>query len=634
MADGVEQTKALLEKAKAETEQARQDLAEIEAQIAKIDAVELAPLRKFEKTDEVLGKLRDNIHRMDGHRIALSETYQSALNVKQGIEDLFAFEKEAAAYLKEIFYLDKGNRFEDGLRRVDELRQKTLALDYGDTLDLQTTLLEICAWTECGLISHSAEINVLRGNLPFTFAELDDFVAKVNALPLGIHTESERDAFLDKSRGYVCLMQADLQQAGPNTHALLCESLNVAGTVEAMGEKNSELTKGRLAYLKSILLASYNELCEQAFTERRDYAFAAKLFPLRERFDLSELTQKDYRFAKDEQDFKIRFYLETAPAMSRGEFETFVDGCAENLKDTEDAEFVLLSRFLAHKKLSEDQKESLLNALAKTSFQWMVCLLGEALSIGLDAGTQDAVMDRLVARKEKRLDLDASSKYLLICKEKLKDSAAKKFQSLLKDLLRSPKAHKVAVKSVVPETHALYGEDPKDFRKPLGKPMKDTIVKKWDSVDQAALVSFGIIFPTLFLCVAFAAILGVFGQKQIAPYLLIIPFLLELGLLHLLIVRRHGRDERGSAIFRRVLGLDALIKSVVGLLYFALPATFPALKPVGLTMLIVAALEGAWGFFFFKDKKRMPGALIYAVLLLCETASLVFFILSMMNGKL
>ena len=58
------------------------------------------------------------------------------------------------------------------------------------------------------------------------------------------------------------------------------------------------------------------------------------------------------------------------------------------------------------------------------------------------------------------------------------------------------------------------------------------------------------------------------------------------------------------------------------------------MAPVGIGLFIASAIEGLWGFFLYKDKKKAISVPIYVVLLLVELASLVFLILGLMNGTL
>ena len=145
-------------------------------------------------------------------------------------------------------------------------------------------------------------------------------------------------------------------------------------------------------------------------------------------------------------------------------------------------------------------------------------------------------------------------------------------------------------------------------------------------------VAFAFILPILVLVAGFVACFILLKDQSYAPYVLLAPLALGLCLGHIHVVTRFGVDERGSAVYRRILGLVCLVMAVLALVYYIVPGNLVALKPFALTALIFGGAGGLWGFFAYKDKKKMLTALIYVPLMLCVIAAIIMMVVAMSNG--
>ena len=634
MSESVAKTQELLLDAKKQTLESRLALEETEAKLARIDAIHLGVDVSFPKTSEVINGIEANVAKMKDQREELGKLVGNIASIRRGINDMYALEERFEAYIKEIHYLDRDHRYVEGIQRVEELLALSRSLDYGEPLAMQNAVEEIAAWSRCCLYEHMGEFNITQGESPLSEEELDRFAAFVEELPTRIHDASQLEIFRDKIRGFRCVNQAKKALAMGRSLASVQDSLALIDEVEKFRSTFSKFTSERLSYLRSVVLDEYNYLIVDAFDARRDYQDAEALFQIRGDFEKESIVHPDYRDAEDVHDFKLRFLKAEAVRMDEEAFSIAVYAYADSTRGKEEFEFEVLAHYLTLDTLSAEKKSFLLSAINRMSFELQIELLSLALTLGIQTEEQTAVLDGALACKDKRYDLENGAKALRICCEKLDESLQKRFRILLKNLLRSPKAHRVGSKSSNPDVHALYGEDPDNFRHPLGKPAPNTIVKPWDFSLKGIFFGFTLILPLILCGAGFGVLFALFGNNPIGRYLLVAPFVVALLVLHIFICLRYGRDERGSAIYRRFLGIDAIINSAISLVYFIAPTQLAFFAPVGITLLIVAGTQCLWGFFLFKDKNKGWSFGIYVPLLLCEIASLIFLILGLMNGTI
>ncbi len=634
MSESIEKTQELLLAAKRKTDEARKELENTEAQIAEIDAIHLSVDVSFPKTTEVLNQIENNVGRINEHKATVKKLLDSMALVRKGIDDINALEKNFELFLKEIFFLDGNKRYEEALVRVDELEALANSVDFGEQLNVQRTLLEISAWTRCCLYDHMGDHNIREGVTPFTQEQLDDFTARLDTLPTRIHTPEQIEIFRDKIRGFRCVMRAKEALAAGHSYESLQQSLALIEEIAAFRASFSRFTLERFNYLKNVTTDEYNYLCVDAFDVRRVYEDAEALFDLRGYFDTDKILHDDFRKATDTRDFKIRFLKAEALRMDDEAFSIAVFAYADSIRTADEFEFEILAQYMTMENLSDTKVSFLLAAVTRMNIELLILFLAYALTLGIEVKRQSAILDGIYGKKEKAIYLDNCAKSLQTCIELLDESLQKRFGIFVKSMLRSPRAHKICVKSANPDLHVLYGEDREDFRRPVGKPFSKSQVKPWDIALKGLYYAFALILPLLLCGALFGFLFQFMPRTQYGPYLLGVPFVLIMLVMHLFICVRFGRDERGSAVFRRVVGIDSLLKAALCLVYFILPTTLSWLAPVGLGLFISTFIEGIWGFFLYKDNKKKIGLFIYVPLLLVLIAGVVFMILGMMNGQI
>ena len=631
MADSVERINELLAEAKAAREVAEKDLAETQAKVDMIENISIDADLSLPKANEKLEAAKANYEKIKEFKAKAQGLINATDLIIEGIAGISDLRKFAVHALYEISELDKNQKFEEAFAKNDELEEKARSFQSEVDLIIRRHLLEITAWNRCALWNHLADVNVANGTYSLSQEEFQKYVDAVASLPMGFHTEESRAAHQDKIFGFRCydrgLTTLNSPRSLEDLQALLA-LLDEANQVE----KHLPATLERIAYLHGVACEEYNRLADQFFDLDRNFDRALDLFRLRGYFEEDEIVHDDYRLAKDETDFRLRFLDKEALRMTDSEFSVAVYAYADSIQNEEETEFEILCRYALINGISDDKVAFLASAVNRLSFQVETIFLGTVLERGLAPERQEPILNNLIARKDKTLDLEKSAKALLNCKTMLDEPLRPAFEKMLQDLLRSPHARKVVTKSVRPEAHALIGEDLENFNRPWGKAIKNPVIKSWDFFNKAMFVAFAVVLPAIILAAGFAVIYALLRNDAYVGYYLLAPLGLALILVHLLIVGRFGIDERGSAVYRRTLGLVALACAIFSLVYFVLPGTLAPVRPFAFMALIFAGVAGLWGFFAYADKKKKITAFIYVPLLLITIASVIMMVVGMING--
>ena len=634
MAETVEKTQELLLQAKKETALAAKELDEVLARRKLVDDISLDAEVDFPKTESVLSEIEANVETSKKNIKDIDRLIGDAKTVRQACVRIDILGKRLEKILEQVFILDSQRRYDEALKWCDAIEEVASSENLGYELITQHNALEIAAWNRVCIYVHMAEDNIADGQAPMSDEELGQFEAKVQDLPTQIHPEEQKRRYLDRAVGYRLLNKARWALHEGNSYEVLVSCLDLAKDIRESDRSLSDLTRSRLAYLMGVCCDIFNYLSVDAFDARRNYPDAERLFLLRDNFELSSLVHADYRDATDVKDFHLRFLNAEAILMDDEAFAIAVYAYADSVRERDEFELEVLKSYLTLASLSPTKKDYLARALDRLSFELEIIALGETLPRGIDVEMQGKVLEGICGHKKRQLHLESCAKPLLNCGSLLDESLQKRFKILLADILRSPRARKVCVKSVNPDVHALFGENEETMRRPLGKAMDSDFIKAWGSGAKACYVLFALILTNALAVAGFAVIYWLCKDLSYVPYLLIAPYVVSLLILHLAICARFGRDERGSAVYRRVLAIDGLLHAAASLAYFAAPQALSALAPVGYTLIIVGAIEGLWAFFLYKDRNRLAAILTLVPLFLCEVVSLVLLILALMNGTL
>ena len=631
MPDSIEQITELLLEAKKNRAAAEEELAQTEAKYGEINAIQLSAEDALAKTSESLNKTKENLEAMREYR-QKAEKLSAATNVLvEGMTSLDQFRQMTVLSLRKINALVELKEYDEAFKTNDELEAKAIEFEKDIDLVVRGHVLEITAWNRCGLYNHIAEVNVANGVHALSAEDLEKYTAAVEALPLGFHTEEAKKAQQDKLFGFRCYDRGLTALESPRTLEDLKALLALLDEA-AQTEEHLLPTRERIAYLHGVACEEYNTLAGQFFDIDRNYEKSLELFQVRGYFEAEEITHDDFRLATDETDFRLRFLDKEALKMDESEFSVAVYAYADSIQKDDELEFEILRRYALLNGLSDEKLSFLVAAVNRLNFEGQILFLGSVLERGLIKERHAAFFHNIEKVKKKNLDLEKCAKALFNCKTLLEESLRKPFEYLLDDLLRSPHARKVVTKSARPEMHALRGEDPNAFKRPLGKIIKKTGVNSWDFFAKMVYVTFALVLPAAILVSATIIMCTAMRGEPFITYYLLAPLGLGLVLGHIHIVLRFGVDERGSAIYRRILGLLCLASAIFALCFYSMPQYMGAVKPFALTALIFGGVGGLWGFFAYKDKKKLLTGLIYVPLMLCVIAAIIMMVVAMING--
>ena len=621
-----------LDEAKARTAEAEKALAEVKAETAKIEALDLNVEPTLSKSKEVVVKIKKNLKTIQKKEDELNGMCLSLSGAFSAAEMMEHYALHAETVLRLVHLLASRGRYNDALRMLEELKQPILDLDFGLPLKFQRVAKAIYDWNKADLYAKKGEREIKNGDLPLSAEEMDEYGRINDSLVVSLRDQRAKDYHLDKRNGFLFVTYAmhekEVDQDKDSFLALQPKRLEI----DMLGENMSQLTRERANEVIKIFEDEYNKLSTAAFEEQRNYEEALFYFQNKAGVKPEHITHKAFREAENETEF--RFYFLEAEALKKTEEEFAIDcrALVVEAKYKGDFPITLLAHYLALPELPSEKLQLLMRELSHLTFERLLYVIGKAMEIGLDEPRQALAVDTLITKKKKRGNLEDMAEYLVLLNEKLEETQKAKFASLLKGMIRSPRARKVITKSQDGNVHALRGEDKENFVKPLGKKMKNTNVKYWDVINKFLYVALAVIMPLLVCAAGFVVLHFVKDLGLAGKFLYLAPFVIGFVAVNCVIFLRFGRDERGSEIARRLIGLDALWKAVLGLLFFILPTQLSFFAPYGYFLLISSALEGFWGFLVFKDRRKVCGFLFYLPTLLCTIASVVFIILDLMKG--
>ena len=623
--------KMQLEEAKKATAAADAVLSETKAQVAKIEAIEVEADTSLPLTSDILSQIEDKKNDILGAANELENLYSSAMAVKRGLSDIAEFQAEAASILREIRILDHRGQYEDAFAILEAIKQPIPLLDYGMDLGVQKTALAIYGWEKAVLYAHKGEANIHAGLPALSHDEVMDYAEIASNLDESLRSERAKNYHIDKANGFAFLMYAEEEAQKPHDKQSYAALLEHVQEMELLEDHMSYVTQDRANKLRRAFIDEYNELSYRAFEEKRDFDESLYFFREKGPMEKEKIQHIAFREAVDERQFKL-FFLESEALKSTAEqFRIDVRALITDVKDKNDFSAAVLAHYFALRSLDDEKKQILTVELDTMPFDGRVIVIGKAYALGLDEARQSAGLEIIAAAKKKNGDLEQMAEFLLLIRDKLEGDRRKRMEHIITDVIRSPHAKKVCVKSTESALHVLIKEDPENFPKPLGKPIKNKKIKSWDPINKVIYIGLALVAPILI-----AILLGIFAHSAQSDakgrLLLAVPFTLALLTVDLAVATRYGRDERGSEVFRRVLGADALWKSVLAMIFFISPSLMPWLHPFCYALALCAGIEALWGVLFYKDRHKISGFLCYLPVLLTEIVSVIMIIVDLMNG--
>lgn len=454
------------------------------------------------------------------------------------------------------------------------------------------------------------------------------------SLPTDLEGEEGKRVMIDEARGFVYAYFAEICEKRKEDFKIFTEGLphwKMALAEEAISKETKE-AKERFA--KSFSLC-YNAQDEKAFSLDHDYERALELFRFRSLFKKDDLSLAPFRYAYDENEFRLYFYESEALGKDSNAFPPFAAELVGKIKTSDDFAFQVLSHLLALPGITKEQFQALISSIKPLSFQLKIQLLSSSLALGMAPLRTQDLLRSIERTHPKTMDLETLAKPLLFIKEHLNDALLARFLPLLEDILRSPKAHKVIVKSNSLALHTLIGESEEMPRLALGKAMTNARIRAWGRGKYRCYIIFGVCLPILFFICAFLFLCfdSEISANAASLYALIPCFAIYLWVLGIL-YSWAGFDERASAVMRKILLGDAIWKAALALTYFYNPFALPALDRVRYTLIGFAFAESFLTFFLLKPKKKKTFAdyLLFGSAFILSAVALTYMILDMMRG--
>ncbi len=592
----------------------------------------ISPQTNFPKAEALLFEIRKQSEEMD----KLKEEAQKISSVTGEafvFESFDAFARLWEEALSSISSLAKQGNFEEAFSELDSISNATVDFPKDDSFSSEKEAQLIAKSLRCRLeamrIARQKDLESVWNESYIT-----SHYYSCLALPTALEGEQGKDRIIDEARGFIYAYFADICERQKEDYKIFTAGLphwKMALSEKAVSKKTEE-AKERFA--KSFSLC-YNAQIEKAFSIEHDYERALELFRFRSLFKKEELSLAPYRYAYDENEFRLYFSESEALGKDNNGFPPFIAELISKVKTPDDFEFQVLSHLLALPGITKDRFEIMVSAIKPLNFELKIQLLSSSLSLGLAPLRAQGLLRSIERTHPKTLDLEALAKPLLFIKEHLNDALLARFLPLLDDILRSPKAHKVIVKSNSLALHALAGESQEMPRLAIGKAMKNSRVRAWGNGKYLCYLIFGVCLP-IFLFVFASVFIYLFpdiSANHASLYGLIPLFAIYVWVLSIL-YGWIGFDERGSAVMRKVLLGDALWKAALALLYFITPSVYPALDRIRYTLLGFAFIESFLTFFLLKSRKKRALAdyLLFGANFIISMAALAYMILDMMNG--
>ncbi len=590
------------------------------------------PQTNFPKTEALLFELTKQNEEMD----KLKEEAQWISSITgEGfvLESFETFAKHWKEALSSISALAKKGEFEEAFNELDSISKETIDLPNGGSLSSEKEAQLIVKSLRCRLEAMRIAKQKDLGSV-WNESHITSHYYSCLALSSTLDGEQGKNKIIDEARGFVYAYFAEICEKQKEDYKTFTAGLphwKMALSEEAIS-KETKAAKERFARSFSLC---YNTQVEKAFSLEQDYERALELFRFRSLFKKEELSLAPYRYAYDENEFRLYFTESEALGKDNNGFPPFIAELISKVKAPDVFEFQVLSHLLALPGITKDRFEIMLSAIKPLSFELKIQLLSSSLSLGLAPLRAQGLLRSIERTHPKTLDLEALAKPLLFIKEHLNDALLARFLPLLDDILRSPKAHKVIVKSNSLALHALAGESQEIPRLAIGKAMKNSRVRAWGNGKYLCYLIFGICLPILLFALAsvFIYLFPDISANSASLYGLIPLFAIYVWVLSIL-YNWIGFDERGSAVMRKALLGDALWKAVLALLYFVSPSLYPALDRVRYTLLGFALIESFLTFFLLKakTKKALGDYLLFGANFVISVTALIYMILDMMNG--
>ena len=467
----------------------------------------------------------------------------------------------------------------------------------------------------------------------YSLEEASNLVNLVSSLKTNYHEEIVKMDYLDKAYTYL------LRKKEEDESNLIHSSSNLVSYISFLEEVDKAIPSPSLSLIKekeisqNIALNEYNELAKLYYEDEPNIECALTLFNLRGKFDESRISVKPYIENKNEEEFRLSFLSSGALRKDVSSYNDQVIVLSKKALEGDKESYNLLVSLLCMRLIDSTKFDLTLKALRSFSFQQLIILFSKAVKSNLDEEKQVLLFNLLEKKpiRKRRVNLEEVAEPLYYLSFHIAPSIKNKFNAMKLDLLRSPKAHKIKTKSKVNELHYLYKEDPLVCQ-PIGKRMKDTNARSYDAFNIVSFYFLTAIIPALLVLISLPLFYFYHIENIATSFIYAIPLSLYVIFFGIIGYSYFGKDEKGSSIFRRIIGVDGIIKILVALIYFIIPTKLPSFSLWSMPLLVSGVFSYLYSIFMFKERKKVASYIIFLTTLVLVLLSTIFIIIDMMQS--
>lgn len=538
---------------------------------------------------------------------------------------------QGASRLAEQGYFDKAF---DTLSSMDDRAE---AIDDERLSAIKREAIEQIAYQKAKLCLLKARKNKQEGLPPLSYDEASRQLSLVYSLTTVDHTESSKQDLLNESILNAAILDCDEETNRIHDETTLRAAIERRDYLCSLCPGLHGKAKDQIEIFSRIIQNEFNELSTLYFDEEPNIDKAVAVYSCRAGVCIDEISHEAYRECEDEKSFRTAFLCQMALRKDSSSYKDTAIVLANKADEGDEDSLDLLAHFISLPLIDSTKFDLTLKAIRPLCFQKKIDFLAKAVGLGLDEEKQ-SLLFRLILKTrngQRKLDLEASAANLVYLDFHLSSRLKDDFNSLKEDLLRSPRAHKIVTKTRVADLRVFAGENPAALKQPLGKKLKRTTAKSFDLLKAVFYWFFIIGLPTFACALAYALFYLNDVHKSLGSAVYAVPFGILIILLEIIGLQYFGRDERGSAWFRRVIGLTGIGMLACSCVCFGLPvASYPLVELFRLPLLIVGAFAYLSSAVVFKESNRVWRYILLGLFVLCLAVAVALLVYVMMDGAM
>ena len=599
---------------------------EAKNQLAQIESIDVAPDLRFPLMESALVEMQINLSQVSTRLWEISRCKEDIDKAKRTKEWISSYASYLDSKLRYAMFQCKTERFDEAITALKNIKIPSELLSFR----FASIFYELKQWLIAKIYKEKAEWMNSHSKCPLSDNEFTLFKEAVERLPIGVHSKSDFARMQDYLVGLSFLRESYLLDNKKLTPEKMVQLGQDIQRLEYSGMNSSSLTRWRHHVLRYRLLRSYNEACVEYFDTHPEYRDALTLFHYKHLFDAAELNHPAYTDSESDEEFRIAFLREDILRKNGNDFFEVAASISSTITSCDDIPCITIATVLTSSYLKDNQRASLLKVISGLTFTKRVYIFVAAKKIGVDDKNEEELFGLLEGNKQHRYaDLEKVAKPLLYIRKNINPKFSERLENVIDSLFRSPKSIKIAVKTPMNEVRDLSKKGYKN--PPVGSKYVSTPIKGHGKFYYGFTWFLAIVIPLAIAAVA-SALIYLYCPAGGQPYAYLAPpIFLEISFLT--IVSMHcGRDERGSAYARRILGFIFIALAIFTLFYYIFPSELSAFATFGYTLIIGTAVMAFTSMMTLKDFNRRFGFWTYWPVAVILSAALVFLIIDMMNG--